>query len=163
MKIRPMKPEDSAEVMRIYADGIAGRNATFETVVPNWETWSAKHLPTCRFVAEEDGKILGWVAFSPVSAREVYRGVIEESVYIDAAAQGKGVGYALLSEGVRQSEAEGYWMIQTAIFPENQASIKLHEKCGFRIVGQRERIAKLDGIWRSTVMMERRSKIVGNE
>jgi L-amino acid N-acyltransferase YncA len=162
MKIRAMKPEDSSEVMRIYADGIAGRNATFETVVPSWETWDAKHLQTCRFVAEEDGNILGWVAFSQVSAREVYRGVIEESVYIDAAAQGKGLGYALLSEGVRQSEAEGYWMIQTSIFPENQASIKLHEKCGFRIVGQRERIAQLDGIWRSTVMMERRSKIVGN-
>jgi L-amino acid N-acyltransferase YncA len=163
MKIRAMKPEDSSEVMRIYADGIAGRNATFETVVPSWEIWDAKHLQTCRFVAEEDGKILGWVAFSQVSAREVYRGVIEESVYIDAAAQGKGLGYALLSEGVRQSEAEGYWMIQTAIFPENEASIKLHEKCGFRIVGERERIAQLDGIWRSTVMMERRSKIVGND
>ena len=163
MKIRPMTPEDSAEVMRIYADGIAGRNATFETVVPSWETWDSKHLPTCRLVAEEDGKILGWVAFSAVSVRHVYRGVIEESVYIDASAQGKGVGYALLSEGVRQTEEEGYWMIQTAIFPENAASIKLHEKCGFRIVGQRERIAQLDGIWRSTVMMERRSKVVGND
>ena len=163
MIIRLMQPEDSSEVMRIYADGIAGRNATFETVLPSWETWSAKHLPTCRLVAEGDGKILGWVAFSQVSAREVYRGVIEESVYIDAAAQGKGLGYALLSEGVCQTEAEGYWMIQTSIFPENVASIKLHEKCGFRIVGHRERIAKLDSIWRNTVMLERRSKIVGNE
>jgi L-amino acid N-acyltransferase YncA len=163
MNIRPMKLKDSTAVMRIYADGIAGRNATFETILPTWETWDAKHLPTCRLVAEEEGKILGWVAFSQVSAREVYRGVVEESVYIDAAAQGKGVGYALLSEGIRQSEAEGYWMIQTSIFPENVASIKLHEKCGFRIVGHRERIAKLDGIWRSTVMLERRSQVVGND
>src|SRR5687768_3658875 len=105
MKIHPMTPEDSAEVMRIYADGIAGRNATFETVLPTWEIWDSKHLPTCRLVAEEDDKILGWVAFSAVSVRPVYRGVIEESVYIDASAQGRGVGFALLSEGVRQTEA----------------------------------------------------------
>jgi L-amino acid N-acyltransferase YncA len=163
MKIRPMNTEDSAEVMRIYADGIAGRNATFETIVPTWEIWDSKHLPNCRLVAEEDGRILGWVAFSQVSARAVYRGVIENSIYIDAAAHGRGVGFALLSEGICQTEAEGYWMIQTSIFPENLASIKLHEKCGFRIVGQRERIAQLDGIWRSTVLLERRSKVVGND
>jgi len=163
MEIRKMRADDWEQVSKIYADGIAGRNATFETVVPSWEYWDEKHLDVARLVAEENGEILGWVALGAVSHREVYRGVTENSIYIANDAQGKGIGSALMQAMIDDSEAAGIWMILCTTFEENVASIGLHKKFGFRMIGYRERIAKLDGIWRNTVMLERRSPVVGND
>ena len=148
-------------VREIYAQGIATRNATFETVVPEWTEWNANHLPVCRFVAVGDATILGWAALSAVSRRWVYRGVAEVSVYIAEDARRQGVGSALLQALVADSERNGMWTLQAVIHAENPVSIHLHEKAGFRIVGTRERIACLDGRWRDTVVMERRSRVVG--
>lgn len=160
--IATMAPADAEAVIRIYAEGIATGEATFQTEAPAWAEWDAAHLRSPRLVARgAGGRVLGWCALSPVSRREVYAGVVEESVYVEAAARGKGVGHALLEAMVAASEAAGIWTLQAGIFPENAASIALHEACGFRVVGLRERIGRHPGGWRDVVLMERRSKLTG--
>jgi L-amino acid N-acyltransferase YncA len=161
MEIVPLLPDHWDGVARIYAEGIATGDATFETEVPSWEAWDAAHLPAHRFVAVDDGHVLGWVAVSPVSGRCVYAGVVENSVYVDAEARGRGVGRALLAELVASTEAAGIWTIQTGVFPENEASVRLHERAGFRVVGRRERLGQLNGVWREVLFLERRSTAVG--
>jgi|SRR5581483_2200152 len=156
-----LRPEHWPEVARIYADGIATRNATFETEVPGWERWDASHLAAHRFVALRDGAVVGWTAVSPVSDRCVYGGVVENSVYVDESMRGRGVGRLLLEQLVSSTEAAGIWTIQTGIFPENEASVRLHERVGFEIVGRRKRLGKLDGAWRDVLLLERRSEVVG--
>ncbi|MBV8257725.1 MAG: N-acetyltransferase [Actinobacteria bacterium] len=158
--LEPLQPLHWAEVARIYADGIATGNATFETEVPSWERWDAAHLAEHRFVAVHDGGVVGWVAVSPVSDRCVYGGVVENSVYVDEAARGQGVGMALLERLVDSTEAAGIWTIQTGIFPENEASVRLHERAGFEVVGRRRRLGKLAGVWRDVLLLERRSPVV---
>jgi phosphinothricin acetyltransferase len=155
--IEPLREEHWPEVARIYGEGIATGTATFETDVPSWEQWDASHLAEHRLVAVLDREVVGWAALAPVSGRCVYGGVAEDSVYVAAAARGSGVGRALLRELVARSEQAGFWTIQTGIFPENEASLRLHESIGFRRVGVRERIGRLDGVWRDVVFLERRS------
>jgi L-amino acid N-acyltransferase YncA len=162
MEIRAMRAEDWPAVKAIYEQGIATRLATFETEAPAWEAWDAGHLAAPRLVAEEDGEVIGWAALSPVSRRPCYAGVVEESVYVAEGARGRGVGTALLGRLCTDAEAAGIWTIQTSIFPENVASVELHERCGFRVVGTRERIGQLDGVWRDTVLLERRAGAVGS-
>lgn len=158
MTIIPMLPKHWPEVERIYQDGIDTNQATFETQTPSWKAWDAGHLLTPRLVAKaNDDFILGWAALSPISKREVYRGVAEVSIYIDVKNLGQGIGKKLLTSLISQSEAAGIWMLQAVTFPENEASVRLHEKLGFRLVGQRERIAQQHGVWRDTVILERRS------
>ena len=152
---------DWDEVRAIYQEGIATGNATFEKAAPDWEGWHAGHLPACRLLARSDGEALGWAALSPVSGRCVYGGVAEVSVYVAARARGRGIGLLLLSELVAASERNGIWTLQAGIFPENEASIAIHKKAGFRIVGVRERLGCMDGRWRDVVLMERRSAVVG--
>ena len=156
MVILPMQPADWPAVSAIYAEGIASGNATFETDVPSWEKWDSSHVPSPRLVARDDSGILGWAALSRVSARPVYAGVGEVSIYIADRARGRGVGTALMKELIAQSEAAGFWTLQASVFPENEASVRLHERHGFRIVGRRERIAQQGGRWRDTVLLERR-------
>ena len=148
-------------VRRIYLEGIATGNATFETEAPSWEKWDQSHLQHSRFVALEGEEVLGWAALSPVSSRRVYIGVAEVSVYIAPGHRGKGVGKRLLQDLIASSEANGIWTLQAGIFPENEASVMLHQKFGFRILGRRERIGKIKDVWRDTVQLERRSKVVG--
>ena len=145
------------DVRRIYVEGIATGNATLETEPPPWEKWDRGHRVEVRFVAREDGRVVGWAALSPVSERCVYEGVAEVSVYVASDARGRGVGRRLLEELVRASEEAGVWTIQTGIFPENTASIRLHESVGFRVLGIREKLGKLDGVWRDVAFLERRS------
>ncbi len=161
--IRPMLAEHWSQVRTIYQKGIDGRMATFETQAPaEWETWSAGKRPDCRLVAcTAEGTVLGWVAISPTSKRAVYAGVCELSVYVDPAASGQGVGSALMRQLIAESEAAGVWMLQGTLFPENEGSFALHKKMGFRVIGRRERVARLDGVWRDTVLVERRSEVVG--
>jgi L-amino acid N-acyltransferase YncA len=159
-EIRDLRPEDWAQVAEIYWEGMRDGLATFETEVPSWEVWDRKHLQAHRIVATIDGEIVGWAALAPASTRYCYRGVAENSVYVARAARGAGIGGRLLEALIAGSEAAGIWTIQTSIFPENRASLALHEKCGFAVVGTRERIAKRDGIWRDTLLLERRSERV---
>lgn len=159
MDIRKLLTTDWDQVKMIYEKGIATGNATFQTSAPSWEEWDKSHLNNCRIVAEIDGILTGWAALTPVSSRCVYAGVAEVSVYVDPAYFGKGIGLALLNELVALSEAEGLWTLQAGIFPENTASLRIHEKAGFRILGVREKIGKQNGIWRDTVLLERRSKL----
>ena len=161
MQIRPMTPEDWPAVSEVYAEGIATGMATLETIVPTYQSWDTNHLKTCRLVAIENGNLLGWVALSPVSGRCVYGGVAEVSIYIGQKSRGMGVGQQLLKALIEQSEKEGFWTLQSGVFPENLASIKLHKKMGFRYIGKRERIAKLHGIWKDNLLFERRSGVVG--
>jgi L-amino acid N-acyltransferase YncA len=156
LEIRDLRPDDWPEVAAIYEAGIATRNATFETKTPSWEAWDSAHSEQ-RLVAVENGRVVGWAALSPVSDRCCYAGVAENSVYVHPGAQGRGVGQSLLEHLVAAAEAAGIWTIQTGIFPENPASLKLHERCGFRVVGTRERLGKLDGVWRDVIFLERRS------
>jgi len=158
--IDDLRPEHWPEVARIYEDGIATGNATFETEVPTWERWNDAHLAAHRYVALDGGRVVGWVAVSPVSDRCVYGGVVENSVYVAGDARGKGVGRMLLQRLIDSTEAAGIWTIQTGIFPENQASLRLHESLGFDVLGRRKRIGKLHGIWRDVLFIERRSEIV---
>jgi L-amino acid N-acyltransferase YncA len=158
MEIRVMRTDDWPAVKTIYEQGIATRLATFETEAPAWEAWDGAHLAGPRLVAEEDGEVMGWAALSPVSRRPCYAGVVEESVYVAEGARGRGLGTALLDRLCTDAQAAGIWTIQTSIFPENVASIELHRRCGFRVVGTRERIAQLDAVWRDTVLMERRTQ-----
>lgn len=161
VRIRPMRAEDWPAVERIYAEGIATGDATFETTTPEWGAWDAAHLASCREIAERGDEIVGWAALSPVSTRCVYGGVGEVSVYVSDDARGLGVGTALLHALVTDSEAEGIWTLQAGIFPENAASLALHERCGFRRVGHRERVGRMHGQWRDVVLLERRSTTVG--
>ena len=155
--VRAMTDDDWADVRRIYGEGIATRNATFETETPSRRTLEAKWLPEHRWVAEVDGRVAGWAAATPVSARECYSGVAETSVYVGDGVRGRGVGKSLLHKQVTAADEAGLWTLQTAIFPENRASIALHHSAGFRTVGVRERIARHHGVWRDTVMLERRA------
>jgi L-amino acid N-acyltransferase YncA len=173
--IIPMSPDQWPVVREIYGEGVGSGNATFETELPDWDKWDANHRNDCRLVALEpfeEGvgdlivpltkvEVLGWAALSAVSARRVYRGVAEVSVYVAARARGRGVGKALLQALVLESEVNGIWMLQAGIFPENVASIALHKACGFRKVGIRHRIGKLGDRWRDVVLLERRSEIIG--
>jgi phosphinothricin acetyltransferase len=147
-------------VSAIYEQGIAGRQATFETEAPGWDAWDRSHLERHRLVAVDGERIVGWAALAPVSQRECYRGVAENSVYVDAEAQGRGVGRALLKRLVADADRAGICTIQTGVFPENEASVALHLACGFRVVGSREKLAQLDGEWRDVLFLERRSKEV---
>jgi L-amino acid N-acyltransferase YncA len=160
VSVVPLEPEHWRDVARIYADGIATGNATFETEVPTWERWDEAHLAEHRLVAVDGGRVVGWVAVSPVSQRCVYGGVVENSVYVDASARGRGVGRLLLERLAASTEAAGIWTIQTGIFPENEASVRVHERVGFRVVGRRERLGKLHGVWRDVLFLERRSDVV---
>nr|WP_276901160.1 GNAT family N-acetyltransferase [Pedobacter kyonggii] len=160
MEIRNLLASDWEAVKLIYEKGIGTGNATFQTSAPSWEEWDSSHLAGCRILADEVGKVVGWAALTPVSSRCVYAGVAEVSVYVDPAFSGIGIGLTLLDRLVNLSEAEGIWTLQAGIFPENIASLRIHEKAGFRILGTREKIGKQDGIWRDTVLLERRSKVI---
>jgi L-amino acid N-acyltransferase YncA len=153
-----MRDEDWPQVAAIFEEGIAARLATFETAAPTWSDWDASHLAAHRLVAEEDGEVVGWAALGPYSERACYRGVAEISVYVAERARGRGVGRALLEALVAGTERDGIWTLQAGVFPENRASLALHRACGFRVVGVRERIGKLDGAWRDVVLLERRTK-----
>jgi L-amino acid N-acyltransferase YncA len=155
--IRGARPDDWPRIASIYAAGIATRNATFETEVPAYEQWDAAHLPYHRYVAVEGGDVVGWVALSGYSDRCCYQGVADLSVYVDPRAQRRGVGRALLEHLVTATDAAGIWTLQAGVFPENEGSLALHRRCGFRVVGTRERIGELDGVWRDVVLLERRS------
>jgi L-amino acid N-acyltransferase YncA len=161
VQIRDLRPGDWPEVARIYAEGIATRNATFETEVPSWDEWDRSHLAEHRFLALDEGRVLGWIALAPVSDRCCYAGVAEVSVYVGAAGRGAGVGAALVQAVVKSSERGGIWTLQTGVFPENEASLALCHRFGFRVVGTRERIGQLAGIWRDVLLLERRSAAVG--
>ena len=152
-----MKATDWEQVRSIYLEGIAAGNSTFETEAPSWEKWDEGHLQIARLVMRDGDKIVGWAALSSVSKRSVYCGVAELTVYVTESARGQGVGRALLEFLIQESERNGIWTLQGSIFPENTASIKLHLACGFREVGRRERIAMLNGVWRDTILFERRS------
>jgi len=162
-----MRDDDWDEVRRVYAEGIATRQATFETEPPAWEAWDRGHRKDCRFVARDPrpspspGRLLGWAALSPVSGRCVYAGVAEVSVYVSGDARGRGVGRVLLAALIQASERQGIWTLQAGIFPENEASLRLHRALGFREVGRRERIGRLDGAWRDVLFLERRSTVAG--
>ena len=160
VELRPLERSDWPAVEDIYWDGMRGGLATFETEVPSWESWDAGHLRDHRLVADLMGEVVGWAALSPASKRRCYSGVVENSVYVARQAQRLGIGRALLAGLIAGAETAGIWTIQTSIFPENRASLALHERCGFRVVGTRERVAKRDGIWRDTVFLERRSEVV---
>jgi L-amino acid N-acyltransferase YncA len=160
VEVRPLEPEDWPAVAEIYWDGMRDGLATFETEVPSWNEWDATHLPAHRLVAELLGAVVGWAALSPASKRRCYWGVVENSVYVTREARGLGIGRALLHALIERAEAAGIWTIETSIFPENRASLALHERCGFRVVGTRARIAKRDGVWRDTVFLERRSEAI---
>ena len=159
--IDQMKASDWEQVRSIYLEGIATGNSTFETDAPSWEKWDEAHLQIARLVMRDGDRILGWAALSPVSKRHVYRGVAELTVAVIESARGQRVGRALLEALVDESERNGIWTLQASIFPENTASVKLHLRCGFREVGRRERIGRLNGVWRDTLLFERRSQNVG--
>ena len=161
-QIRPMQPEDGEKVIEIFEEGIAGGNATFDQSAPNWEVWDQNFFNVCRFVLEtEDHEILGWAALQPVSNRDCFKGVAEISIYMKNAAQGKGFGSMLLKKLVLDSEEHQFWTLQSGIFPENEPSIIIHKKLGFREVGRREKLGQMNGVWRDIILLERRSKIVG--
>ena len=148
------------QIAAIYKEGIVTKVATFETIVPDWETWNDKFLSLGRIALEENNQILAWASLSAVSKREVYKGVAEVSVYVKASERGKGLGVIILNELVRISENNNIWSLQASVFRENKASIIIHEKCGFRIIGYKEKIAKLNGVWHDNIILERRSKIL---
>ncbi len=155
--LRALEAADWPAVERIYAAGIATGQATFETATPSWEDWDERHHAFGRLVAAVGEEVVGWAALSPVSRRPAYAGVAEVSVYVAPNHQGAGIGRALLATLIAASEAHGIWTLQSSVFPENEASLALHERAGFRVVGRRERIGQLDGVWRDTIILERRS------
>jgi L-amino acid N-acyltransferase YncA len=161
MLLRDLRPDDWPEVARIFEQGIRTGNATFETEVPSWEAWDAAHLPAHRLVAEREGRVVGWIALVPVSPRECYAGVAEVSAYVAEEARGEGLGRELLAALIESSERGGIWTLETGVFPENEPSLRLLQRFGFRVVGTRERIGRLHGIWRDVVFLERRSEVVG--
>lgn len=159
--IDKMQADDWPPVRAIYAEGIATGHATFAQSLPDWPTWDRDHLPNCRIVARRGDQVTGWAALSPVSSRCVYGGVAEVSLYVGAVHRGQGIGYTLLCALVAQSEAAGLWTLQAGIFPENRASVAVHERCGFRVVGRRERLGQMNGAWRDVLLLERRSTVAG--
>ncbi len=159
--IRAMLKEDGPRVLEIYKMGLDTRNATFETTVPLWTDWDLGHLEYSRFVYIDNEQVVAWIALSNVSARKVYKGVAEISVYVDTTVTGKGIGSKLMEKVIQSSEEHGIWTLYSSTFPENKATLKLHKKFGFRVIGTREKIAQLDGKWRDTVLLERRSETVG--
>lgn len=159
--IEAMAPADWEPVRLIYLEGIASGQATFEVEAPSWEQWDGAHHRFGRLVARFDGRVVGWVALSPVSRRGCYAGVAEISVYVAAAYRGRGIGRQLMRAAITESERHGIWTLQGATFPENEASLRLQRACGFREIGRRERIAQLHGVWRDTVLTERRSAVAG--
>jgi phosphinothricin acetyltransferase len=161
LQITHLTPDHWADVRTIYEAGIATGLATFETAAPEWEAWDAGHRPDCRLVVLRGEQVIGWAALTPTSRRAAYRGVAEISIYIAPDARRQGVGRALLSNMVTCAESNGVWLLQATIFPENEASVCLHQSAGFRVVGRRERIACLHGRWRDTLLLERRSTVIG--
>lgn len=178
VRVVPMTSGHAAGVLAVCDEGVRGGDATFETRVPTWDEWDARHSPGHRFVAldggpegadhaggaggaRDPGRVLGWAAVGPVSARAAYAGVVELSVYVSGRARGRGVGSALVGAVVASTEADGIWTVQSGVFAENAASLALHERHGFRVVGVRERIGRRDGRWRDVVLLERRSTVVG--
>ena len=159
--IRNMADSDLPAVLEVYQKGIETRNATFETTLPTADKWNQSHHKFCRYVCVDDGTVVGWAALSPVSSRSCYSGVAEISIYVDPDQFGRGIGTQLMAHLIPESEINGIWTIYSSIFPENKASHRLLLKFGFREVGRRELIAQLDGRWRSTLILERRSKVVG--
>ena len=162
-QIEGMCTEDWEQVRAIYLEGIAGGQATFEIEAPGHDRWDSSHLPFARLVARDGGIVKGWAALSPVSSRHAYAGVAEVSVYVGETYRGNGIGSTLLQALISESEKNGIWTLQAVVFPENNASVALHKQLGFREVGRRERIGKMHGVWRDTVLLERRSAIVGAE
>jgi L-amino acid N-acyltransferase YncA len=158
--IERMASSDWTDVCRIYMEGVATGHATFQTAAPTWDGWNGGHLENPRLIARQDGQVLGWAALSSISSRPVYRGVTEVSVYVSETARHRRVGQALMEALIAASEEAGIWTLQSSIFPENIASVALHERNGFRLVGRRERIGQHYGVWRDTVLMERRSSRV---
>ena len=158
-----LRPDHWPQVVAIYCEGIATGHATFESEPPPWKTWDAGHRPDCRLVARRGDAVFGWAALSPVSGRCVYAGVAEVSVYVAQAARGQGLGKTLLTALIADSERAGIWTLQAGIFPENTASVALHTTCGFRVVGRREKLGQMGGVWRDVLLMERRSRCVGGE
>ena len=156
LRIEPLREDDWPAVAAIYREGIETRLATFETEVPQWSAWDSAHLPEHRLVARGGGEVVGWAALTPVSSRAVYKGVADLSVYVATAARGQGVGRALLTTLIRSASTAGLWTLQAGVFPENEASLALHRSAGFRDVGTRERIGRLDGVWRDVVLLELR-------
>ena len=156
-----MQPEHWDQVKTIYEQGIATGNATFQTSAPSWSEWNESHLIKGRLVAFDNNEIIGWAALTPVSGRCVYAGVAEVSVYVNEKSRGKGIGAKLLSELVTTSEVDGFWTLQAGVLRENISSVKMHEACGFQIVGVREKLGQLKGVWRDVVLLERRSSVVG--
>jgi L-amino acid N-acyltransferase YncA len=161
MELQAMRLEDWPAVRAIYQAGIDAGDATFETAAPDWAVWDAAHLADHRLVARLDGRVVGWTALAPVSDRCAYAGVAEDSIYVAPKAQGRGVGRALLAAVLASAERAGIWTVQTGIFPENRASVGLHQVCGFRVVGVRERLGRLHGRWRDVLLLERRSPTIG--
>ena len=159
--IAHMAAADWEDVRRIYLEGISTGHATFETDVPSWEEWNLHHVPDGALVARANGHVIGWAALAPVSRRRVYSGVAEVTIYVESRCREQGVGTALLSALVAMSEKRGLWTLQAGVFPENKASVRLHTKLGFREVGRRERIGRMDGLWRDVLLLERRSRSVG--
>lgn len=163
MHIIHLLPVHWDAVKKIYEEGIATGNATFQTAAPDWEEWDRAHAAKPRFIAIDNNEVLGWAAITPVSGRCVYAGVGEVSVYVSEKARGKGIGKKILQMLIKESEKENFWTLQAGIFPENTASLAIHQSCGFRMIGTRERIGKMNGIWRDTVLLERRSDTTGIE
>ena len=161
MLLRDLRPDDWPEVARIFEEGIRTGNATFETEVLSWEAWDAAHLPAHRLVAERDGRVVGWIALAPVSPRKCYAGVAAVSTYVAEDARGEGVGRELLAALIESSERGGIWTLETGVFPENEPSLRLLQRFGFRVVGTRERIGRMHGMWRDVIFLERRSEVVG--
>jgi L-amino acid N-acyltransferase YncA len=159
--IRALEEADWSAVRAIYLEGIATGHATFETEAPAWEAWDATHFPAPRLVAVSDERVIGWAALGRISTRAVYAGEAEVSVYVANGKRGLGVGRALLQKLIADSETNNIWTLQANIFPENTASLALHRSCGFREVGRRERIGRMKGLWRDTILLERRSDKVG--
>jgi len=159
--LEALLPEHWDAVRRIFEEGIATGDATFETAAPEWAEWDAHHLRSHRVVARRDGEVVGWAALSPTSGRCVYSGVAEERVYVAASARGMGIGRSLLQALVEGAEQDGIWTVQACVFPENAPSIALHLACGFRIVGVREKLGQHHGVWRDVVLLERRSATAG--
>jgi phosphinothricin acetyltransferase len=161
IKIRPFVKSDFPSVKDIYQQGIDSGDATFQEQAKGYDDWNESLLPNCRLVAENNGQVIGWVALSSASNRCVYSGIAEISVYVSSNSQGSGVGNSLLDALIKASEEEGIWTLQAGIFPENKASIHIHSKNGFKVLGIREKLGQMNGIWRDIVFMERRSKLVG--
>jgi L-amino acid N-acyltransferase YncA len=162
MEILNLTSDHFHSVAEIYREGIATGNATFQTDAPSWDEWDKSHLPHSRIVAVDNGDVIGWAALTAVSGRCVYAGVAEVSIYIKATHRGKGLGTQLLQRLITDSEKNNIWTLQAGIFPENLSSLKIHEQMGFRRIGYRERIGQMNGKWRDTVLLEKRSSVVGN-